>query len=118
MPYLLGDFGNLCLSWLMVPHQECHGLPITDALYNRNHRRGRSIVENSFTILKQTFQELLHKTKLAVSFVPDVSMTCALLHNMLLRQSSEDVQCLLNLLRTEGFEENTDDEIEVPPAVP
>lgn len=74
------------------------------------------MVENAFGILKQTFQELLNKTDLNIAFVLDVITACYILHNMLLRQSAQDVERLLNLLRTEGFKNRDDiDILEAPP---
>jgi len=74
------------------------------------------VVENAFGILKQTFQELLNKTDLNIAFVLDVITACCILHNMLLRQSAQDVERLLNLLRTEGFKNRDDiDILEAPP---
>lgn len=110
-PYILGDVGYPCLSWLLVPHPENHALPIAAALYNRKHCTGRCVVENAFTILKQTFKELLNKIELAMTFVPDVITDYALMHNMLLRQSTHDVDHLLQVLRTKGFSENNDENI-------
>jgi hypothetical protein len=103
-PYLLIDYGYPLLPWLMVPH-EGHGiLPVADTLFNKKLRRGHGIVENTFGILKQTFQELLVKSELQVAFLPDVIMYCALLHNVLFRQSHEEVQQLLEVHHTERLD--------------
>jgi hypothetical protein len=48
------------------------------------------VVENSFGILKQSFQELLDTTDLHITFVLDVGC-CCMLHNVLLRQDPEEV---------------------------
>lgn len=60
--------------------------------------------------MKQTFRELIGKSELSVTFVPDVVMCCAILHNILLRQSHEEVEELLQVLRREGLEGDVTDE--------
>jgi hypothetical protein len=60
-------------------------------------------VENAFGILKQTFCELLLKSELIVTFLPDVIVFCAILHNLLFAQSRKAVEQLLNVLRQEGL---------------
>lgn len=109
-PYLLADSGYPLLPWIMVPVRGQGNLPIADTLFNRKLRRGRGVVENAFGILKQTFRELLVKSELQVTFLPDVIMCCAILHNLLLRQSHEAIETLLNVLRTEGLHDEEDDE--------
>lgn len=110
-PFLLGDSGYPLLPWLMVPVRGPGRLTVAEELFNRRLRRGRCVVENSFGILKQTFRELLVKSQLHVTFLPDVITACAILHNVLLGQSVDEVQQLLNVLRREGFEgEVLDDE--------
>ena len=60
------------------------------------------MVENAFGILKQSFRELLDTTDLHVTFVPDVVVCCCLLHNVLLGQEPEEVDCLLEILQRGG----------------
>ena len=103
-PYLLGDLGYPLLPWLMVPHRARGQLSVAEALFNKKLRRGLCVVENAFGILKQTFRELLTKSDLLVAFLPDVILVCAILHNVLLGQSHEDVENLLGVLRTEGLD--------------
>jgi hypothetical protein len=68
----------------MTPHRG-HNQPIVlESLYNKKLRWGRGVVENAFGILKQTWRELLHKTELEVMYMPDVSTSCAILHNLFL----------------------------------
>lgn len=42
--------------------------------------------------------------------MPDVILCCAILHNVLLRQSHEEVQDLLHILRQEGLDGEVADE--------
>lgn len=103
-PYVVGDLGYPLLPWLMVPHRGQLQLSVSETLFNKKLRKGRCVVENAFGILKQSFRELLDKTDLHISFVPDVILCCAILHNVLLRQSHEEVEELLQILRIEGLD--------------
>jgi hypothetical protein len=110
-PFLLGDNGYPLLPWLMTPHRTHRNPTLVAFLYNRKLRRGRCVVENAFGILKQSWRELLQKTELQVTYLPDVITCCAILHNLLLGQTSDDVNRLLSVLQAEGWnEECTDDE--------
>jgi hypothetical protein len=109
-PFLVGDSGYPLLPWLMVPHRGPDQLSIAEQLFNRRLRRGRCVVENAFGILKQTFKELLVKSQLHVTFMPDVIMSCAILHDVLLGQSAEEVEELLGVLCREGLDGEVIDE--------
>jgi hypothetical protein len=109
-PYLLEDSGYPLLHSLMVPHRGPGHLTIAEALYNRKLRKGRCVVENAFGILKQTFRELLGKSDISVTFLPDVITCCTILHNVFLGQSHEDVERFMEVLRTEGLEGEVIDE--------
>jgi hypothetical protein len=110
-PYLLGDSGYPLLPWLLVPYKHVRNFTLLEALFNRKLRKGWCMVENAFGILKQTFRELLVKSKLDVVFLLDVITCCAILHNILLGQSHEEVEQLMEVLREERLHgEVTDDE--------
>lgn len=53
--HLLGDKGYPLISWIMTPYKEKGKFSILELLYNMKHKRGHSIVEKAFGILKQTF---------------------------------------------------------------
>jgi hypothetical protein len=101
----------------MVPHKGPGHMTVAEALYNRKLRKGRCVVENAFGILKQTFKELLVKSDLSVIFLPDVITYCAILHNVLLGQSHEDVERFTDMLRTEGLQGEVVDEERAAPDV-
>jgi len=70
------------ISWIITPFKEQGPHMILELLYNKKHKCGRFVVENFFNILKKTFQKLLGKINLHVTFVLDVFI-CCLLHNLL-----------------------------------
>jgi len=109
--YLIGDQGYPLLPWFIVPYQTVGHPSIVEALFNKKLRRGQCVVENAFSILKQTFKELLMKYDLHIAFLPDVIVACTILHNMLLGQSYEEVEHLFAILRIEGLDRKLDNDI-------
>jgi len=107
--YLLINSRYPFLPWLIVPHKGHGNMPIADLLFNKKLRRGCGVVENAFGIRKLMFWELLVKSKLQVTFLPDVIICCTILHNMLLQQSHKDVERLFQVLCTNELDENSTD---------
>ena len=78
---------------------------MAEELFNRRLRRERCVVKNAFDVLKQTFRELLIlKSSLHRTFPPDVILCCIILHNVLIGQSDEHVEHLLQVICQEGLE--------------
>jgi hypothetical protein len=94
-PYLLGDKGYPLLTWLMVAYKDDRPLSVLEKLYNKRMRRGRSVVECAFGILKCNWWELLHDSSLSVDIMPDVVAACALLYNMVLTDKDVDIELLM-----------------------
>jgi hypothetical protein len=70
-PYMLGDKGYPLLPWLLMPFKDNgYQRTILETLFQEQHSRGRSVVENAFGILKQTWRELLVKTDLKWNSCP------------------------------------------------
>ena len=105
-PYLLGDARYPLKQWLMALYRHALGRAdarsVVDRLYSKRLSRGRSVIENAFGILKQSFCELLDITDLHVTFLPDVVVCCCLLHIVLLGQTLDEVARLLEILQREG----------------
>jgi len=87
----------------MTPYREGRHI-VLETLYERKHKRGRSVIEHVFGIFKQIFHELQYKLDLHVTFLPDFVTCCCYLHNLLLGQDEEQVQKLMERLRNEGLE--------------
>ena len=75
-------------------------------------------MENVFGTVRQKFCELLLKSELTVTFLPDVIVCCAILHNLLLAQSRKAMEQLLNQLRQEGLHGKVVDDDNLPHEVP
>jgi hypothetical protein len=72
-PYILGDKGYPLLPWLLTSFKDGRRQrTVLELLYQEYHSRGRSVVENAFGIMKQTWHELLVKTEMKVEFVPNL----------------------------------------------
>ncbi len=102
-PCILGNKGYPFLPWLMVPHKQvgvCH--TILETLFNQQLSCSRSIVENSFGILKQMFWEILLKTSLDILFLPNVVICCNMLHNFIMNGKDEDIETLMAQLDIEN----------------
>jgi len=55
-------------------------------------------VENAFGIVKKTFGELLTKSNLNMSFLPDVFTCCCLLHNLFWLQTESNIHKLMRII--------------------
>jgi hypothetical protein len=105
-PYLLADKGYPLLNWIMVPFKD-DGQPrsLAEGYYNKRHRRGRSVVENAFGLLKENWREMGRKTDLHVTIVPDVFKCCCILHNLTIQQGIIDVEEVMRHIAAEANEE-------------
>jgi hypothetical protein len=77
-----------------------HFSKILEVLFIKQLCRGRSVIENSFCILKK---KLLLKTNLHVLFLLDGVVCCWILYNMILGGKDFDMDTLLTQLELENF---------------
>ena len=68
-------------------------------------------MENTFDILKLCFCELMTVSDLHVTFFPDVVLCYCLLHSLLLGQSVEDMEVLLDVFHQEGMVLEVDNDL-------
>lgn len=85
--FLLGDNGYPLLPWLFKPYDN----PSTPAqrLYNKRHRKLRSLVERAIGLLKARFRCLLGENKLRYDPLMSgyIVYSCAVLHNFLIENN-------------------------------
>jgi hypothetical protein len=88
---------------LLTPFKE-DGEPhsVAEELYNKRHRRGRSVVENAFGLMKMNWREMLGKTLLHVEIVPDVVYACCILHNLTIRRGGMEFEELMRRMSQEA----------------
>jgi hypothetical protein len=81
------------MPWFMRLHKEdkkCHS--VSKNLDNYKYKQWKLVVENVFEIMKQTFYELLRKTKLHVMIVPDVFNDCCFFYNLIFERNNMDIE--------------------------
>jgi hypothetical protein len=69
---------------------------LAETLYNKKHRRGRSVVENAFGLKKENWFEILNKSTLDVAFLLDAIHACCILHNLTIQRGIMDMKLLLH----------------------
>jgi hypothetical protein len=75
---------------------------ILEVLFNKQLCRGRSVIENSFGILKKTFKKLLLIRNLPILFLLDVVVCCCIFYNTIFGKDFY-IDTLLIQLKLENF---------------
>jgi hypothetical protein len=105
-PYLLGDKGYPLLSWIMVSFKfDSQPRSLAETYFNKRHRRGRSVVENVFGLLKENWLEVGKKMDLHVSIVPDIFYCCCILHNLTIQRGIVDVEEVMRRIASKAEQE-------------
>lgn len=84
---MVGDSGYPCEPHLLTPFTQPTTQP--EERYNRSHKRTRTIIEQTFGILKSRFR-CLHKSGGSLQYNPEkcgkIIMACMYLHNMCVKR--------------------------------
>jgi hypothetical protein len=75
---------------------------IIEALYNHRLSYDKSVVENPFEILKNMFKELLQKTNLHILSLPNIVVSCCMLHNLILNGRDKNFEFFTIQLEVEN----------------
>lgn len=76
-------------------------------MYNKRHKRGRSIIKSEFGIFEKTYHELNGKIEIHIDILYHYLITCAdILHNLFLDHHKIDVGYILCLLQEEQATQN------------
>jgi hypothetical protein len=101
-PYLLANKGYPLLSWILKSFKDDgHPRSLAETYYNKCHRRGKSVVENAFGLLKENWRELSRKTELLVTTVLDVVYACCILFNHTIKRGTVDFDELMRRMAAE-----------------
>lgn len=77
---LLGDSGYGITPWLLTPFDEPRNA--RERNYNSTHAQERVIIERVFGQMKRRFPILSSQVRIAVKNVPNLVISCAVLHNV------------------------------------
>lgn len=77
---LLGDSGYGCKSYILTPLSDPK--TVGETLYNESQIRTRNVVERTFGVWKRRFPILSLGMRLNVATTMNVTVACAVLHNM------------------------------------
>jgi hypothetical protein len=78
---------------------------VAESLYNKRHRCGCSVVENTFGLMKVNWREMLVKTDLQVHIVPVIFYACCILHNLTIKCGGMPLEELLRRITLEAENE-------------
>lgn len=62
-------------------------------------------------MLKETWRESLDKTEVNIKYLLDVNPSCAILHNVLLNQGENDLNCLHGLIDKHNLDDFRDENL-------
>ena len=95
--YLIGDSGYGLETWLMVPYPERVGMADAEILYNYKLSGTRMIVECAFGRLKGRWRILNTIQQSSVKHATEVSLACAILHNLCSRSADSAYRASWNV---------------------
>lgn len=75
---------------MLIPHKnDGRQHSILEQLFDKQHRRARSVVKNAFGMMKEGWRELLAKTDMHVSIVLNMFVWCYILYNLIIKKDCE-----------------------------
>lgn len=80
--YLLGDSAYPLLEWLIPPFRDNGHLSPNQKIFNNRHSSSRSVIENSFGLLKGRFRRLRYFENDNIPFIIECTVAAAVLHNI------------------------------------
>ncbi|XP_046567780.1 putative nuclease HARBI1 [Haliotis rubra] len=90
MYHLLGDSAYALSKSLLVPFRDNGHLTAIEKTFNNAHSSTRVDIERCFGLLKGKFRKLKYLDMKNVREMPEVIITCCVLHNFILTQESFD----------------------------
>lgn len=87
--YILGDAAYPLLPWLMTPFKDYGTLSREKQNYNKQHSRGRQVVERAFGQLKGRFRRLTFFYVHKIEFLTYCIVAACVLHNICLINDDE-----------------------------
>lgn len=102
-PILLGDGAYPLLPWLLKPYAHNGVLTASQRRFNRTLSSARSTVERAFGVLKGRWRILLKRLDNRFVNVPEVILTCCILHNFCQEAGEEfdDAEILRRIINIE-----------------
>lgn len=92
-PFLLGDNAYPLLPWLITPYPVSNTSQATaEGSFNVYAAKGRGCLAKAFERLLGRWKVLNRGTHIDVNFIPDVVITCCILHNIVERLHSPYVE--------------------------
>uniref|UniRef100_A0A182N990 DDE Tnp4 domain-containing protein n=1 Tax=Anopheles dirus TaxID=7168 RepID=A0A182N990_9DIPT len=87
-PFLLGDNAYPLLPWLITPYPVKNKLTCVERSFNVYVTKARSCLAKTFERLLGRWKVLNRGTHIDVNFIPEVVITCCILHNIVERLES------------------------------
>lgn len=111
--HILGDGAYEIREWLLTPYRNCGNSPLAKKSYIDHFYTARVVTENSFSMLKNRFRQLMCVEMLEVDRMSKFIISCCVLHNICIE--CDDEQC--NDIAAQNVQNNSDeaDQLDIHP---